>query len=84
MSIWIRSFLSQEGHEFSIDVMTTELKRPSPEALLAKLKGGEKPTLRVYIGAAPGVAVPTVRSSTSAISSLLRTRIDGVLGNSSR
>jgi len=35
--------------------MTTELKRPSPEALLAKLKGGEKPTLRVYIGAAPGV-----------------------------
>jgi two-component system sensor histidine kinase KdpD len=35
--------------------MTTELKRPSPEALLAKLKGGEKPSLRVYIGAAPGV-----------------------------
>ena len=35
--------------------MTTELKRPSPEALLAKLKGGEEPTLRVYIGAAPGV-----------------------------
>lgn len=55
MSIWIRSFLSQPGHEFSIDVMTTELKRPSPEALLAKLKGGEKPSLRVYIGAAPGV-----------------------------
>ena len=35
--------------------MTTELKRPSPEALLAKLKGGEKASLRVYIGAAPGV-----------------------------
>src|SRR6185437_11373764 len=35
--------------------MTTELKRPSPEALLAKLKSGEKPSLRVYIGAAPGV-----------------------------
>jgi two-component system sensor histidine kinase KdpD len=35
--------------------MTTELKRPSPEALLAKLREGEKPTLRVYIGAAPGV-----------------------------
>ena len=55
MSIWIRSFLSQPSHEFSIDVMTTELKRPSPEALLAKLKGGEKASLRVYIGAAPGV-----------------------------
>src|ERR1700752_4904634 len=55
MSIWIRSFLSRQRHEVSIDVMTTELKRPSPEALLAKLKGGEKPTLRVYIGAAPGV-----------------------------
>jgi K+-sensing histidine kinase KdpD len=35
--------------------MTTELKRPSPEVLLANLKGGQKPTLRVYIGAAPGV-----------------------------
>src|ERR1041384_1570681 len=35
--------------------MLAELKRPSPEALLAKLKTGEKPTLRVYIGAAPGV-----------------------------
>jgi two-component system sensor histidine kinase KdpD len=35
--------------------MSAELKRPSPEALLAKLKEGEKPTLRVYIGAAPGV-----------------------------
>jgi len=29
--------------------------RHSPEALLARLKGGEKPRLRVYIGAAPGV-----------------------------
>ena len=29
--------------------------RLSPEALLAKLKGGDKATLRVYIGAAPGV-----------------------------
>ena len=35
--------------------MAAELKRPSPEALLAKLKVGDKPTLRVYIGAAPGV-----------------------------
>ena len=35
--------------------MAVELKRPSPEALLAKLKVGDKPTLRVYIGAAPGV-----------------------------
>ncbi len=29
--------------------------RPSPESLLAKLKEGERATLRVYIGAAPGV-----------------------------
>src|SRR6185503_17208324 len=35
--------------------MAVELKRPSPEALLAKLKTGDKPNLRVYIGAAPGV-----------------------------
>src|SRR5262245_64673655 len=35
--------------------MVAELKRPSPEALLAKLKIGDKATLRVYIGAAPGV-----------------------------
>jgi two-component system, OmpR family, sensor histidine kinase KdpD len=35
--------------------MAVELKRPSPEALLAKLRDGDKPTLRVYIGAAPGV-----------------------------
>ncbi len=35
--------------------MTTELKRPSPDALLAKLREGEKASLRVYIGAAPGV-----------------------------
>src|SRR5215813_3092418 len=35
--------------------MAAELKRPSPEALLAKLKVGDKATLRVYIGAAPGV-----------------------------
>jgi two-component system sensor histidine kinase KdpD len=34
--------------------MVAELKR-SPEALLAKLRTGDKPTLRVYIGAAPGV-----------------------------
>src|ERR1043166_2569368 len=38
--------------------MAAELKRPSPEALLAKLKVGDKPTLRVYIGAAPGVGKP--------------------------
>lgn len=30
-------------------------QRPSPETLLAKLKEGEKASLRVYIGAAPGV-----------------------------
>jgi two-component system, OmpR family, sensor histidine kinase KdpD len=35
--------------------MAVELKKPSPEALLTKLKLGDKPTLRVYIGAAPGV-----------------------------
>ena len=35
--------------------MAVELKRPTPEALLAKLKGSDKATLRVYIGAAPGV-----------------------------
>src|SRR5678816_1342732 len=35
--------------------MAAELKKPSPEALLAKLKVGDKPTMRVYIGAAPGV-----------------------------
>ena len=35
--------------------MVSELKRPSPESLLAKLKEGERPSLRVYIGAAPGV-----------------------------
>ena len=29
--------------------------RPSPESLLAKLKEGERASLRVYIGAAPGV-----------------------------
>lgn len=29
--------------------------RPSPESLLANLKGGERASLRVYIGAAPGV-----------------------------
>jgi two-component system sensor histidine kinase KdpD len=32
-----------------------EPKRPSPEALLAKIKGSDRPRLRVYIGAAPGV-----------------------------
>lgn len=35
--------------------MAAELKRLTPEALLAKLKVGDKSTLRVYIGAAPGV-----------------------------
>lgn len=35
--------------------MAAEPKRRSPEALLAKLKVGDKPSLRVYIGAAPGV-----------------------------
>jgi len=34
--------------------MVAELK-PTPEALLAKLRESDKPTLRVYIGAAPGV-----------------------------
>lgn len=29
--------------------------RPTPESLLAKLQGGERAKLRVYIGAAPGV-----------------------------
>ena len=35
--------------------MAVELKRPTPEALLAKLRSGNEATLRVYIGAAPGV-----------------------------
>ena len=35
--------------------MVAELKRLSPEALLAKLRVGDQATLRVYIGAAPGV-----------------------------
>ncbi|HEU0251850.1 MAG TPA: universal stress protein [Pyrinomonadaceae bacterium] len=35
--------------------MVVEFKRPSPQTLLAKLKVGAKPSLRVYIGAAPGV-----------------------------
>ncbi|HEX6650863.1 MAG TPA: sensor histidine kinase KdpD [Pyrinomonadaceae bacterium] len=35
--------------------MAAKLKRPTPEALLAKLKVGDNPSLRVYIGAAPGV-----------------------------
>jgi two-component system sensor histidine kinase KdpD len=35
--------------------MTTEIQRPSPEVLLAKLKQSNEATLRVYIGAAPGV-----------------------------
>jgi two-component system sensor histidine kinase KdpD len=32
-----------------------ERERPSPDALLARLQEGDKPRLRVYIGAAPGV-----------------------------
>ena len=32
-----------------------EPRRPSPEALLERLKGRERPRLRIYIGAAPGV-----------------------------
>lgn len=35
--------------------MCSEIQRPSPEALLAKLKENVEATLRVYIGAAPGV-----------------------------
>jgi two-component system sensor histidine kinase KdpD len=35
--------------------MQEESHRPSPESLLAKLKKNERPRLRVYIGAAPGV-----------------------------
>lgn len=35
--------------------MVVEFKRPTPEALLAKLRESDKATLRVYIGAAPGV-----------------------------
>ena len=35
--------------------MSENGKRHSPETLLARLKGGEKSRLRVYIGAAPGV-----------------------------
>ena len=35
--------------------MTDENHRPSAESLLAKLKEGERASLRVYIGAAAGV-----------------------------
>jgi two-component system sensor histidine kinase KdpD len=35
--------------------MSENGNRQSPETLLARLKAGEKPRLRVYIGAAPGV-----------------------------
>ncbi|MBC7933541.1 MAG: histidine kinase, partial [Rubrivivax sp.] len=35
--------------------MSENGNRPSPEALLARLKEGEQARLRVYIGAAPGV-----------------------------
>jgi two-component system sensor histidine kinase KdpD len=35
--------------------MSNNNKRPSAESLLAKLKEGEQASLRVYIGAAPGV-----------------------------
>src|ERR1044071_9613114 len=35
--------------------MAVQVKKPLPQALLAKLREGDKPTLRVYIGAAPGV-----------------------------
>ncbi len=35
--------------------MTDNDKRPSPESLLAKLNEGERASLRVYIGGAPGV-----------------------------
>jgi len=35
--------------------MVAELERLTPEALLEKLRKGDKPSLRVYIGAAPGV-----------------------------
>src|SRR5204862_6446385 len=38
-----------------LSVMNENGNRPSPESLLAKLKEGEKVSLRVYIGAAPGV-----------------------------
>jgi len=35
--------------------MSSNGGRPTPESLLAKLQGGERANLRVYIGAAPGV-----------------------------
>ncbi|HKX33112.1 MAG TPA: universal stress protein [Blastocatellia bacterium] len=35
--------------------MISESIRPSPESLLARIKEGEQPRLRIYIGAAPGV-----------------------------
>jgi two-component system sensor histidine kinase KdpD len=35
--------------------MPTEGQRPSPDALLARLKERDRPRLRIYIGAAPGV-----------------------------
>ena len=47
--------MATEGHPHNDPSMVAELKRPTPEALLAKLRTGDKPTLRVYIGAAPGV-----------------------------
>ena len=42
-------------HNVANNDMVAELIRPTPEALLAKLRESDRPTLRVYIGAAPGV-----------------------------
>ena len=44
------------GAEFPRKIMTVEEKRrPSPEALLARLDDQDRARLRIYIGAAPGV-----------------------------
>lgn len=55
ISTSIRSVPCRPDHEAWFVCMTTEIQRPSPEVLLAKLKQSNEATLRVYIGAAPGV-----------------------------
>ena len=61
--IWIvRSQWGSNSHKkdrkttvIVVPTMNENGKRCSPESLLAKLQEGERPKLRVYIGAAPGV-----------------------------
>jgi len=44
-----------QSSKLVVSEMNQSIARPSPESILAKLSQGEQATLRVYIGAAPGV-----------------------------